>query len=207
MKGEFQMPELTLAEPIPIAALNQFAYCPHRCWRMFCAGEFVDNAYTLEGTGLHERVHTVGEGQREETRQVRGIWLRSERYGLIGKADLIEEYEGQWFPIEYKRGQRGEYDNDELQVCAQALCLEEMTGQAIAWGYIYYAQSHQRQRVDLDAALRQETLEVIAAVTELLSTGKMPAAAYTPRCKGCSLFSQCLPKAATKVSQYREAYP
>lgn len=193
------------AEPIPIAALNQFAYCPHRCWRMFCAGEFAENAYTLEGTRLHERVHTVGEGQCQETLQFRGIWLRSERYGLIGKADLVEESGGQWFPIEYKRGQQGEYDNDELQVCAQALCLEEMTGQTIAWGYIYYAQSHQRQRVELDEVLRQETIHVIAAVQELLNTGRMPPAVYSPRCKGCSLASQCLPKAAAKVDQYQEA--
>jgi CRISPR-associated exonuclease Cas4 len=75
---------------IPIAAVNQYAYCPHRCWRMFCAGEFTDNQYTIEGTGLHDRVHTVGEGHREETWQVRAIWLKSERYKLIGKSDLIE---------------------------------------------------------------------------------------------------------------------
>jgi CRISPR-associated exonuclease Cas4 len=192
------------AELVPIAALNQYNYCPHRCWRMFCAGEFVENTYTLEGTGLHERVHTVGEGQRQEIVQVRGIWLRSERYGLIGKADLIEEVEGQWVPIEYKRGARGEYDNDALQVCAQALCLEEMTGRAIGWGYVYYAQSHQRQRVELSAALRQETLEVLEWVRELLATGRMPPAVYSPRCRGCSLVAQCMPRAAAKVQVYRE---
>jgi CRISPR-associated exonuclease Cas4 len=189
---------------IAIAALNQYSYCPHRCWRMFCAGEFVDNRYTLEGTSLHERVHTVGEGVREEVRQVRAIWLKSERYRLIGKSDLIEESDGQWYPIEYKRGNRGEFDNDELQVCAQALCLEEMFGQSIAVGYIYYAQSHQRQLVEITDVLRQETIATIEAVTALLKTGRMPPAVYSPRCKGCSLYQQCLPKAAAKVSQYRE---
>jgi CRISPR-associated exonuclease Cas4 len=189
---------------IAIAALNQYSYCPHRCWRMFCAGEFVDNRYTLEGTSLHERVHTVGEGVREEVRQVRAIWLKSERYRLIGKSDLIEESDGQWHPIEYKRGNRGEFDNDELQVCAQALCLEEMFGQPIAMGYIYYAQSHQRQPVEITDALRQETIATIDTVTALLETGRMPPAVYSPRCKGCSLYQQCLPKAAVKVSQYRE---
>jgi CRISPR/Cas system-associated exonuclease Cas4 (RecB family) len=78
-------------EYIPIAGLNQYAYCLHRCWRMFCAGEFTDNQYTIEGTSLHSRVHTLGEGHREESWQVRAIWLKSERYQLIGKADLIEE--------------------------------------------------------------------------------------------------------------------
>src|SRR5689334_20175082 len=134
---------------IPIAALNQYSYCSHRCWRMFCAGEFIDNQYTIEGTSLHERVHTVGEGQREDTWQIRAIWLKSERYKLIGKSDLIESENGEFYPIEYKRGRKGEWDNDELQVCAQALCLEEMTGQVINTGYIYYAQTHQRQLVDI----------------------------------------------------------
>jgi CRISPR-associated exonuclease Cas4 len=190
---------------IAIAALNQFSYCPHRCWRMFCAGEFVENRYTIEGTGLHERVHTVGEGHREEMLQVRAIWLKSERYRLIGKADLIEEIDGQWYPIEYKRGKRGEYDNDALQVCAQALCLEEMLGQPIALGYVYYAQTHQRQVVELSDVLRKETIATIQAVMILLETGRMPPAVYSQRCKGCSLYAQCMPKAADKVNQYRES--
>jgi CRISPR-associated exonuclease Cas4 len=171
---------------------------------MFCAGGFVDNRYTIEGTGLHERVHTVGEGSREETWQVRAIWLKSERYRLIGKSDLLEETDGQWYPIEYKRGHKGEYDNDELQVCAQALCLEEMLGKTISLGYVYYAQSHQRQAVEITDALRQETIATIQSVTTLIETGRMPPAIYAPRCKGCSLYSQCMPKATLKVSQYRE---
>lgn len=190
---------------IPIAALNQFSYCHHRCWRMFCAGGFVDNRYTIEGTSLHERVHTVGEGYREETWQIRAVWLKSERYRLIGKSDLIEEHDGQWHPIEYKRGHKGEYDNDELQVCAQALCLEEMLGKPITLGYLYYAQSHQRQPVEISTELRQSAIATIESVTTLFETGEMPPAIYSQRCKGCSLYQQCLPKAALKVSQYHES--
>jgi CRISPR-associated exonuclease Cas4 len=189
---------------IPIAALNQYAYCPHRCWRMFCLGGFVDNQYTIEGTTLHERVHTTGEGQREDIRQIRAVWLKSERYRLIGKSDLIEENDGRWYPVEYKRGHRGEFDNDELQVCAQALCIEEMTGQPVMRGYLYYAQSHQRQPVEISTELRQQTIATIEAVTRILDTGAMPPAVYSPRCKGCSLYSQCLPKAADKVARYQE---
>jgi len=192
-------------DAIPIAALNQYAYCSHRCWRMFCLGGFTDNQYTVEGTSLHDRVHTVGEGQRADTPQIRAVWLKSEQYGLIGKADLLEEVDGCWVPVEYKRGHRGEFDNDALQVCAQALCLEEMTGKPIAIGYVYYAQTHQRQPIVLDAALRQATIATIAAVAKILNTGTMPPAVYTPRCKGCSLYAQCLPKAAEKVSRYQEA--
>ena len=191
---------------IPIAAVNQYAYCPHRCWRMFCAGEFTDNQYTIEGTGLHDRVHTVGEGHREETWQVRAIWLKSERYKLIGKSDLIESTDGQIYPVEYKRGRRGEWDNDELQVCAQALCLEEMSGKTINQGYIYYAHSHQRQPVEMSIVLRESTLATIQAVTTLLNTGLVPSAVYSKRCAGCSLYTQCLPQAVDKVGRYQEAY-
>jgi CRISPR-associated exonuclease Cas4 len=190
---------------IPIAALNQYAYCPHRCWRMFCAGEFTDNQYTIEGTSLHDRVHTLGESHREETWQIRAIWLKSEQYKLIGKSDLIEAESGQLYPVEYKRGRKDEWDNDELQVCAQALCLEEMTGKAIAQGYIYYAHSHQRQPVEISAQLREDAIATIQSVTTLLETGLMPKAAYTQRCKGCSLYSQCLPQAADKVGRYQES--
>ncbi len=192
-------------EYVTIAALNQYSYCPHRCWRMVCAGEFTDNQYTIEGTQLHDRVHTLGDGHREEVWQLRAIWLKSDRYGLIGKADLVEESNGQWVPVEYKRSHRGEFDNDELQVCAQALCLEDMTGKPVTQGYIYYAQSHQRQLVEISAALRAATIETIQSVRTLLVTGAMPAAVYTKRCEGCSLHRQCLPKAAAKVSRYQEA--
>ncbi|HEY9801803.1 MAG TPA: CRISPR-associated protein Cas4 [Leptolyngbyaceae cyanobacterium] len=190
---------------IPIAALNQYNYCPHRCWRMFCAGEFIDNQYTIEGTSLHERVHTVGEGSREEIWQIRAIWLKSDKYKLIGKSDLIESDNGEWYPVEYKRGSKGEWDNDEMQVCAQALCLEEMTGQSITTGYIYYAHSHQRQRVEISPELRQSAIATIEAVQTLLFTGAMPQAVKTKRCEGCSLYSSCLPQAVQKVNHYQEA--
>jgi CRISPR-associated exonuclease Cas4 len=189
---------------ISIVSLNQYSYCPHRCWRMFCAGEFTDNQYTIEGTSLHDRVHTLSEMNRDETWQVRAIWLKSEQYNLIGKSDLIESNDGQLYPVEYKRGKKGEWDNDELQVCAQALCLEEMTGQTITTGYIYYAQSHQRQLVEISPELRQDTIATISAVQNLLETGKMPRPIYSKRCKGCSLYEQCLPQASDKVQRYRE---
>jgi CRISPR-associated exonuclease Cas4 len=190
---------------IPIAALNQYSYCPHRCWRMFCAGEFVDNQYTIEGTSLHDRVHTLGENHREQTWQIRAIWLKSEQYKLIGKSDLIESESGQLYPVEYKRGHKGEWDNDELQVCAQALCLEEMSGKTINQGYIYYAHSHQRQPVEISNQLREDAIATIQSVATLLQTGQMPPAIYTQRCKGCSLSSQCLPQVVNKVGRYQEA--
>lgn len=190
---------------VPIAALNQYGYCPHRCWRMFCAGGFVDNQYTLEGTGLHERVHTVEARQQAGVQQVRAIWLRCDRHTLIGKADLIEQHGDELYPVEYKRGKKGEFENDALQVCAQALCLEEMTGRAVRRGFVYYTHSHQRVEVLVDEGLRGRAIATIKAVRTLLQTGKMPPAVYGPRCKGCSLYSQCLPQAVKKVARYKES--
>lgn len=189
---------------VTIASLNQYAFCPHRCWRMFSAGEFADNQYTIEGTTLHERVHTMGENIRDDILQVRAIWLKSDKYRLIGKSDLIESVDGRFFPVEYKRGKKGEWDNDELQVCAQALCLEEMTGQTIRQGYVYYAQSHQRQLVDISTDLREFTLDTINRVWQILSEGVKPLPVYSKRCKGCSLVNQYLPRLADKVRSYRE---
>ena len=191
-------------EYVPIAALNQYSYCAHRCWRMFCAGEFVENRFTIEGTSLHDRVHSVGEGTRDEVVQVRAIWLRSERFGLIGKSDLVEMVDERVIPVEYKRSAKGEWGNDALQVCAQALCLEEMMAVTIAEGYVYYAGSHQRMIVNLDEKLRQETVEMITVVRSLFRSGKMPRAEYGAKCKGCSLVDACLPRAVKKVKRYQE---
>lgn len=189
---------------IPIAALNHYAYCPYRCWRMFCAAEFVDNQYTIDGTSLHEKVHTLSEENCDEVWQVRAIYLKSDKYNLIGKSDLVEVESGAVYPIEYKRGRKGEWDNDEMQVCAQALCLEEMMGKEITTGYVYYAQSHQRQLVEINDELRQEAIAIIDKVSHLLQTGIAPAPVYSQRCRGCSLYAQCLPQANKKMQAYRE---
>ncbi len=189
---------------VSIAALNQYSYCPHRCWRMFCLGEFEDNQYTIEGTLLHKNVHTLGEINRGDTWQVRAIWLRSEYYQLIGKSDLIESESGEFYPVEYKRGKKGEWDNDAMQVCAQALCLEEMTGKSIEKGYVYYAHSHQRELIEITDQLREETIKNIGKIRRILETGEMPHAIYSKRCNACSLYSHCLPHAVEKVKRHRD---
>ncbi|MCW6035625.1 CRISPR-associated protein Cas4 [Spirulina subsalsa FACHB-351] len=191
-------------EYIPIAALNQYDYCPHRYWRMFEAGEFTDNEYTIEGTSLHDRVHQFGTTNQGEIWQIRSIWLKSEQYQVIGKADLIEAEGGKFYPIEYKRGKKGEWGNDALQVCAQALCLEEMTGQEIALGYLYYAQSHQRQGVEISRELREEAIAILQKIRQISQTGEIPKPNYSKRCKGCSLSQNCLPQATKKVNTYHE---
>lgn len=179
---------------VPISALNQYAFCPRRCWYMHVAHEFLDNIHTLEGSFLHERADSREATRRGDLLQIRSVYLYSLQYGLTGKADLIEERSGEIYPIEYKKGRRGDWGNDQIQLCAQALALEEMLGREIPRGFLYYAATGRRQEVRLTAELRQETLETIAKVRELMRTGERPPALYTPKCKGCSLYRVCLPR-------------
>lgn len=179
---------------IPISALNQYTFCPRRCWYMHVAHEFFDNAHTVEGTLLHERADSGEATRRGDLWQVRSVYLYSTRYGLTGKADLIEEQSGEIYPVEYKKGRRGEWSNDQVQLCAQALALEDMLGRDISRGFLYYAATGRRQEVPLTAELRQETLDTIARVRELIRSGQRPPAIYAPKCKGCSLYRVCLPR-------------
>jgi CRISPR-associated exonuclease Cas4 len=179
---------------IPISALNQYTFCPRRCWYMHVAHEFFDNAHTVEGTLLHERADSGEATRRGDLWQVRRVYLYSIRYGLTGKADLIEEQSGEIYPVEYKKGRRGEWGNDQVQLCAQALALEDMLRRDIPRGFLCYAATGRRQEVPLTKELRQETIETIARVRELLHGGQRPSATYAPKCKGCSLYRVCLPR-------------
>jgi CRISPR-associated exonuclease Cas4 len=179
---------------IPISALNQYTFCPRRCWYMHVAHEFFDNAHTVEGTLLHERADSGEATRRGDLWQVRSVYLYSARYGLSGKADLIEEQSGEIYPVEYKKGRRGDWGNDQIQLCAQALALEEMLGREIPRGFLYYAATGRRQEVRFTEELRRETVETIAKVQELLRSGPRPPAFYMPKCKGCSLYRVCLPR-------------
>ena len=183
-----------------ISALNQYSYCPLRCYWMFVEHEFADNAHTIEGTLGHTRVHAEGQTTRGDLFQLRSTYLYSQRYGICGKADLIEERNGAVYPVEYKKGRMGRWTNDALQLCAQALCLEEMlnaqhsTPVRIAQGYIYYASTGRRKAVPLDDTLRQQTVQTIEAVRTLLQTRQRPQVGYSPRCRGCSVYDICLPR-------------
>jgi CRISPR-associated exonuclease Cas4 len=161
---------------------------------MHVAHEFLDNVHTIEGSLLHERADSGEATRRGDLLQIRSVYLYSLQYGVSGRADLIEEHSGEIYPIEYKKGRRGDWGNDQIQLCAQALALEEMAGREISRGFLYYATTGRRQEIHFTAALRQETLETIAKVRELMQTGERPPALYMPKCKGCSLYRVCLPR-------------
>ncbi len=195
-------------DPLPISALQHLAFCERQCALIHLEGLWSDNRLTAQGSLLHHRVH---ESEREERRGVvtrRYLPLRSFRLGLSGVADVVEFHlvhtqgvpipgrEGCYvpFPVEYKRGRPKPGHCDMVQLCAQALCLEEMLGVRVANGALYYGEPRRRQAVEFGEDLRAETERLAARLHELLGGSKTPSAHYEPKCRACSLIDQCLPR-------------
>ncbi|MHB1513506.1 MAG: CRISPR-associated protein Cas4 [Acidiferrobacter sp.] len=183
---------------IPLSALNQYSYCPRRCYLIHVEGEFVDNVHTLRGTYEHERVdrerHEVSAGVRVE--YALPVWSR--RLGLSGKCDAVEHHPvGTVYPVEFKHGKRRKRVNDDLQLAAQALCLEEMLGVTILKGAVYHQQSRRRREVEIDRALRQAVETAALEIPQLLASGRLPPPVDdTRRCPECSLHDICQPELA-----------
>lgn len=181
-------------DQIPISALNHYAYCPRRCALIHVEQTFTENLYTMRGRDLHERTDEPEEsGYEQGVRVERGLPLWSRRLGLVGKADVVEFYEDVPYPVEYKSGRRSHWENDDLQLCAQAMCLEEMTGKPVPRGAIYHHGSRRRREVIFDEALRSQVEEAVAAIREMLSARVLPLPVNDNRCDHCSLRESCMP--------------
>ncbi|MGH8019123.1 MAG: CRISPR-associated protein Cas4 [Opitutaceae bacterium] len=190
-------------ESIPLSALNHHLYCPRRAYLIHAEGVFVDNEHTILGQLAHEAVDKPGYEQRAGCELLRALPLFSDHLGLSGKADLVEVRRepgtgaiAAAHPVEYKKGPKRRFDNDEVQLCAQALCLEEMLGIAIESGAIFYAKSQRRTEVLFDAHLRKLTLDALRNLRANLASGSSPPAELKPQCEGCSLHETCFPEAA-----------
>lgn len=180
---------------IPLSALQHYAFCPRQCALIHNEQVWADNWLTAQGELLHQRVDHGAPETRKGIRYERGLAVSAPQLGLTGKLDLLEKdlASGALTPVEYKRGKPKRHDSDAVQLCAQALCLEEMTGQVIVKGALWYWQTRHRLDIALDSALRQRTLAVIAAVAELLRSGDTPKAQAGKHCRSCSLFDECRP--------------
>ena len=189
----------SVPDTIPISALNTLEYCPRRFYYQFVQSDMLINEFVLEGTLLHRRVNkagtqTVGQDVMQTTR----LYLYSEELRLSGFTDVIEEQGGLLVPVEYKHGQQGEWLNDTIQLCAQALCLEERQPDKppILYGYIFYAGSRRRVQVEFNAELRAKTRAAIELAFQVAALEKPPLPLEPPltvRCPNCSLISLCLP--------------
>jgi CRISPR-associated exonuclease Cas4 len=182
-----------MRELIPISLVSEYVFCARSAWLAYVAGIFEPNEFTVEGEILHRRVHSKGSGKRTGKRQWRKVPVYSRRLGVVGYADLVEEIEGQFFPVEYKRGKARLRLSDQVQLCLQGMCLEEMLHCPIETGYIYYASSRRRLEVDLTGPLRRLTRKAIHEVRELVQQDKPPPAILSPKCRGCAQRSACMP--------------
>ncbi len=195
---------------IQLSALQHYIFCPRQCALIHIEQVWSENILTAEGRLMHERAHEEGSEKRGDVRIERGLPIRSLRLGLSGKADVVEfhrQLEGNWlpYPVEYKHGKPKPDDSDRIQLCAQALCLEEMLETAVPEGALFYGKTRHRHDVIFDEALRAETESIAKAVHELLDDGCTPPPVYSGRCESCSLLEQCMPRTIQKrrtVSSY-----
>lgn len=182
-------------EPVLLSALQHYSYCPRQCALIHEEQSFAENLHTARGDAVHALVDLEGYEVRAGVRIERALPLRCERLGLIGKADIVEFFaDGTPYPVEYKHGPRRERTHDDLQLAAQALCLEEMTGRAVPRGAIYHASSHRRREVVFMPAIFALVEETAAAIRALLRAGTMPPAVCDARCRECSLIDLCQPQ-------------
>ena len=182
---------------VAISALQHYAYCPRQFALIHIEQVWDENGFTAEGRVLHERVDSGVTEQRPGVRSERGVLLRSEKYHLTGKMDLLEIEPGdpsKYFPVEYKRGKPKVAHWDRIQLCAQTLCLEEMRDIEINEGAIWYWQVRKRIAVEIDTALRDMTATTIVNAHSLLTSGKTPPPVDDKkRCRACSLLNLCEP--------------
>ena len=182
-------------ELVPLSALQHHLFCPRQCALIHVEQVWAEDASTAEGRLLHERVDAGGAETRPGIRVERGVALRSIRLGVSGRADVVEFYGRPPvpFPVEYKRGKPKPHRADEVQLCAQAICLEEMSGHPVPAGALFYGTTRRRMRVAFDPTLRQLTADVAAAVRANLAVGRTPPPVLMPGCRRCSLLDACQP--------------
>ena len=199
----------TEGDLLPLSALNHLMFCERRCALIHIEGVFEENPYTLQGTLLHEMADTPGYSTQSGVRAVRGLPLYSHRLGLSGKADIIEfRNEGHRetaCPVDYKRGRRRRWENDDVQLCAQALCLEEMLEIEVRRGAIFHAGSRHRREIEFTTHLRKLTVDAAKRLHELIRQARIPQAVLLPKCAGCSLRSNCMPELAQRTAMIRAA--
>lgn len=199
---------------LPLSALQHLLFCERQCALIHVEQLWDENLFTAQGRILHERVDAARSELRGNVRVAFGLPLRSLGLGLVGKADVVEFHLDEKgpgrnrstmagsrpFPVEYKRGRPKKEDWDRVQLCAQAICLEEMLRTDVPRGALFYGKTRRRVDVVFDKDLRRKTEEAALRLHELIASGKTPPARYDERCESCSFVSLCLPKTTTRRS-------
>lgn len=186
---------------IMLSALQHYIYCPRQCALIYLEQTFEENIYTMRGNRVHERVDTPDYEQLCDRRVERSLPIWCERLKIIGRADCVEFLsDGTPYPVEYKAGKRKSKQADKVQLCAQALCLEEMFGVPIPKGALYYYQSRRRVEVEMTKSLRNLVEETVSRVREMLQEQHLPSPVADGRCRDCSLQEVCLPQASASLN-------
>jgi CRISPR-associated exonuclease Cas4 len=193
---------------LPLSGLQHLLFCERQCALIHIEQAWAENVLTAEGRIMHEKVHDTDRESRGDIRVEYGMPLRSLRLGLIAKADVVEFHRKadqdknvQWlpFPVEYKHGKPKQDNSDKVQLCAQAMCLEEMMDLHIPEGAIFYGRIRRRLDVVFGKELRQETEDTAKRFHALVESGHTPKPVYMKRCGSCSMYELCLPKTVEKA--------
>lgn len=179
--------------PVMISALEHYSYCPRQCALIHLDQSFDENVHTLRGSYAHERVDDPVSESRPDVRREYALPLWSDCLGLVGRADMVEFTEEGIYPVEHKVGKKRRWGHEAIQLCAQALCLEEMTGQPVERGAIYYHGSRGRREIIFDEGLRELVVQTVQAVREMLQGDELPPPVNDKRCGQCSLIDTCMP--------------
>lgn len=189
-------------DEILISAIEHYSYCPRQCGLIYLEDVFEENVFTLRGQQAHQRVSEPDTSWEGDVRLERALPVWSESIGLYGVADIVEFHpDGRVIPVEYKHGPRRPSRHVDRQLCAYALCLEEMLGIPVPTGAVFSASSKRRREVIISPQLREDTLDVIARIREMLLSGRLPPPADDARCPNCSLVEACIPSALTAARQ------
>lgn len=193
-------------DPLPLSLLNDYLFCDRRAALKIVDGLRRANVHTLVGDLAHEHADLPGYEVARGVTLLRALPVWSERLGLSGKCDIVERHaDGSFVPIEYKKSKRRRFDNDDVQLCAQALCLEEMFARPVVCGAVFHAASKRRREVEFTADLRAETERVAAATHALQSAHSPPLAVLKPACEECSLYEVCLPQVTSQPPEFARA--
>lgn len=194
-------------ELVLISALEHWSYCPRQCALIHLEQTYDENLFTLRGARVHLAAHEEHVAVEDGVRIARGMPLWSDRLGLIGKSDIVEWHGGasrpRPYPVEYKSGKRREWGHDALQLCAQALCLEEALGVPVPAGAIYHHASRRRREIVFTDQDREAVAEATVAVRAMLAGERLPAAPDDARCPNCSLFDACVPGIVANPARIR----
>jgi CRISPR-associated exonuclease Cas4 len=193
-------------DKIPLSALNQYAYCPRRCYLIHAEGEFADNVHTQSGMLEHQRVDPLAHEIKKGVRVEFALPVWSDRLGISGRCDVVEFHpDGGVLPVEYKHGKRKQWHNDDLQVAAQAMCLEEMLNTSVPLAAVYHIQTHRRRELRIDETLREAVRATVKAVTDMLHNQQCPPPIEDrKRCPQCSLNALCNPELLSEKTRLKQ---